>query len=71
MFKLENLEQLLAENERFLGYVLPLRIQEAIFKCLEPIKKGPIKDKELSITLFENIEASMEKLVDKLHRLDE
>lgn len=68
LFKLDNLEKVVAENERFLGYVLPLRIQEVVHKSLLPLHKG---DRELGISLLENSEERMKALSESMHAVDQ
>jgi len=68
LFKLDNLEKVVAENERFLGYVLPLRIQEVVHKGLLPLHKN---DRELGISLLENSEERMKSLSESMHAVDQ
>lgn len=63
IYRFENLEKIVAENEHFLGYILPLRIEESIYNSLSPIQDN---DKELKLEFAEHFKDRMSSLKDKL-----
>lgn len=68
LYRMEHLEKVVAENERFLGYVLPLRIQEAINSSLVPLHE---KDYDLGLSLLEHSEEKMTALQERLEVVDQ
>lgn len=57
-----DLAETCAETEQYIGYVLPLKIEAAIYKNLVPIQKG----KEQKLTLMENTQEAWNELQEKM-----
>jgi hypothetical protein len=53
-----DMAQTSADTEHYLGYVLPMKIEEAIYKTLLPVQKS----KELKLTLMENTQDAFVEL---------
>lgn len=66
LWKVDSLERVARENERFLGYVLPLRMQEAIYKTVKPITKG----REQLLSLMEYHTELVQEMITDLNEAD-
>ena len=69
MLRIENrlvdftkIEETVADTEKFLGYVLPLRMTHMIYKNMIPMHK----DKEQRLQLMESTQETMKDLLDDL-----
>ena len=61
------IEETCADTEKYLGYILPIRMQYSIYKNLAPLQK----DKEARLLLMENTEELMNDLVADLDGCNE
>lgn len=66
LFKLEHIDTILQGNERYIGYVLPIKTQSAIYKTIKPL----ITEKEKLLDLMEYQTETMDMLVEDLKEAD-
>ena len=63
---MDSLERVCIENERYLGYVLPMKTQELIYKTVKPITKA----KEPLLALMEYHTELINEMVTELNEAD-